>query len=447
MGNRFYHIKISFPLLILSSICIIAYPQQNISPEKVIGKVVGFGPGGEFLKEEQFIFGHNNAVDVPSSVHSNFTSFDNEVRKILDIILNTPTLKPPMGFDPAIQLEDYHTSSQDMYHGEINIWMFMYSTDWASHKNERGEETPYQVNIYLNDPTILMGKRIFFSDTIHDIHKTKDGFIKAKNVDGKEIDMVSIKNKPLFIPYSAGEFLKFQQAFFEKRIKETNEELKDDESNVTQTQDPSDGHDATIKEFDDKIHQDSLDLSESKKDLKNADGIGKTLAQQQVQGYENEIASLKKARTSAIAQLYSQQQKNFDNEMSNSYHEVVSKDKKTLQDYNERLKEITDQYNSMPVDNRHQQAFVINNLKSAAINDNSMIESLKLVSPGTQDATPLFTYNPDYFSKNQSSGIQLLIATYATHSIDPNDYGSAKQLEIMHELDYKSLKKAMMNIQ
>lgn len=416
---------------------------QSIPPEKVTGKVFGFGPEGGFLKEKQFIFGHNNGTDVPSNVHSNFTAFDNTVRKMLNVILSAPALNPPMGFDPAVQLEDYHTSSNDMYHGEINIWLFMYEKDWDTHQNERGSETPYQVNIYLNDPTILMGKRIFFSDTIHDAQATNDEYIKATNVDGKEVDILMKKNENLFVPYSAGEFLKFQQNFFEKKIQEANGELKDDQSKVAQTQNPAGNHSDAIKEFDDKIHDDSLDLLESKKDLKGADGFGKTLAQQQVQGYESEIASLKKARANTFAQLSSRQQKSFDNEMSNSYSEVVSKDKKTLQDYKERLKEITDQYNNISEENRQQQAFVINNLENNAINDDGMIEYLKLVPAGTDNATPLFTYNQGDFDSRQPSGIELLISTYKSNTINQGDYGSEKQLEIMHQLNYKALRNLM----
>ncbi|HET7117051.1 MAG TPA: hypothetical protein VFI29_11200 [Hanamia sp.] len=408
---------------------------QSTPPEKVIGKTIGFGPGGGFLKEKQFIFGHNNGVEVPSTVHSNFTAYDNRVRKILNVILSAPSLNPPTGFDAAVQLEDYHTSSNEMYHGVMNIWMFMYEKDWDSHQIERSSETGYIINIFLNDPTILMGKKIFFSDTIHYRQVTNDGYIKAENVDGNEVDMVLTGNEHLFVPYSAGQFLKFQQNFFEKKIQEANEDLNDDQSNVTSTQNPSGSHSAAIKEFEDKIHEDSLDLLESKKDLKDAEGIGKTMAEQQVQGYENEIASLKKA----MAQFNGRQQKNFENEMSNSYNEVVSKDKKTLQDYRDRIKEIREQYNNMPAENRQQQAFVINSLDNNVINDDGIIESLKLVPAGTENATPLFTYNPGYFDHKQPSNIQLLISTYNANKIVQGDYRSEKEIKLVHELNYKAL--------
>lgn len=240
-----------------------AIQAQSVKPVDVIGKVYMTNGYLGVVKGSRPIPGHNNFSsddpNVDSKAPSNFTQFDGNMMKIFELARAVPALNPPVGFDTKCEMEYYHASAKGMYYGVLMLWMFAYENDWSTKKNVPSGETAQIINIWVNDFRKL-GSGTYFSDTMPYTSITRDNPLLFHHGN----DMILLRrNRPIYVPYTIGQFLLGEKKFYEDLLQKNEEDLKSNRKELAESHNPQEDN---LKTYDDEIKQAKEDLKERKKE-------------------------------------------------------------------------------------------------------------------------------------------------------------------------------------
>lgn len=428
-----------FPFLVLLFAVKFLMAQEK-NPEKVIGKIsMRDGYNGRVNGNHPLI-GHNNfSSDDPeqNNLPANYSGIDANLMKLFYLAKAVPDLNPPVGFDAWYQMNSYHNKSGGMYYGWLRVWMFTYYADLSDPNTiDLSTETGLMVWAYVNDPTVLFGKHEYFTDTLHYSNAKESSHVIISTNDDQTIEIIH-KQKPLFRPYTIGEFLTRQKKYYEGILAENKEDLETDQGNLSTA---SSGSNSSIKELNDNIKGLKDDITDRQEDLKTADSHDKSMIQSIIRNDRQQIETFKKI----IVQLKSSQQQQFNNELSLSYQAAVDKDKKFMNEAAQKIQQISNEYAHLTNEQKNQQAYVkAGSLYSDQPTGDQMNFSdqwdekfIALLPPGDKSGKAVYCYNTGYFDKTRPSDIQLIVMKYDDKGTDPI---AKKQWEIIQQVNQDKL--------
>lgn len=409
---------------------------QNIQPENVVGKISMCDGYNQKVNGNNPVPGHDisdNSDPKYLSVSSDFTGIDANMMKLFGIIKVAPDLNPPKGFDAWYQMETDRREAAGVYSGKISVWMFSYFVDSGDpNKIDLSSETNYLVYAFVNNPTSINGVHEYFTDTLH--YSPAKGKTVISLNDDQDIEIIH-QQKPLFRPYTIGEFLTRQKKFYEDELAENKDDLETDQSMASSA---STGTNSAIKELNDNIKDLEDDIAGRQQDLKSADSENKSTIQSIIDDDKKNIETLKKT----VEQLSSSGQQQLNNDLSGNYQSAVGKDQDSKNKFTQIIQQISNEYNHLSDEQKKQQAYIKpGNLfqGQAGMNTSDIWDEdfVSLLPPGDKSGTATYCYNLEYFDKTRSSDIQLIVMKVEAKGDEPM---SKKQWEIIQQLNAEKLK-------
>jgi hypothetical protein len=315
--------------------------------------------------------------------------------------------------------------------------MFAYYRDWSSKKNIPSEETSSWVQIYVNDPTPLCGNHRYFSDTVQHLRKLADGSILADRINTRAATQVKIigKPKPLFAPYTTGAFLAAETEYCRQKLIKWKKDLAEDEDKLSEMRAAG-----PVQMMDQDIRNLKTDISERRKDLETATGNDKQMILQIIMQEQQQIQILTKTKQDQASKSQAKANAEFNEALTQTYKAALETDRKKINDLQQQLEQVTDQYNSLSMQQRNAQAFIVPKYESPSqlvYTDEWDADVIRLVKPGQEKGIGLYCYNPDYFNPGRPSDIQLIILTF---NAEGNGPVLNKQWEIIQQINVAQLR-------
>ncbi|MCC7401291.1 MAG: hypothetical protein IT214_07380 [Chitinophagaceae bacterium] len=396
--------RFTVTLIFLFSVSILS--AQSVPPEKVSGKIY-MADGSNFtIKGTRPYPGHNifDPSDPPETIPpANFQSFDANTMRVFDVAKSVPDLNPPVGFDAKFQIESFRRETVSMYYGWLRIWMFGYYTEWSTKKNAPSSETAQMAFAFINDPTILCGRKEYFRDTLQYRQISSDGkFVIDEVSEGENLKLKIIRlTKSLFAAYTIGDFLSGKTKYYQKKLIKWQQQLQTDQQNLKDAK-PSSSNDP-VAIMDDQIKQYKAEIAENKKELRTASGTETKNIEIAIESNEKMLASAENTRQQLASPEQRDLQSQFRNEALAADQKVIAIDQDKITDTKTKLEHTIELYKNLSGQQKNEQAF----LKPISVIEDLIKEGQnfdpddwdQLADPGEKNAEPIYRYNPRYFDK------------------------------------------------
>lgn len=313
------------------------------------------------------------------------------LNKIISVLDNYPLLNPPQGLDVILEahtgVNQFTPAGRARLSGTIELYFICYQED-ENGKPSVGSGTSNMLTIYLNNPSFLAGKPV-----LDDIYAcpVKCGEFHSYPIyetGGGEVTVLTNIKRPLFLPVSKEDFIKQTIAYYNKKIDESNAELKEEGSALTPKQAFNAGKKQRLKDYN--IAYGKL----MKMDPKQADEYKKAFEQME-KDLEEEI--------------------NKSDDYSVSKKDLIDKGNSFIE---KKIDELRSELNALSEEERKQQAYYsVSGLE---------ITPSGLVSDGFEGADALVRVNPNLLdSKRPQSDIQLILLDWG--ALKPREYNDGKE--------------------